>query len=258
MRTVTNNKWSKQMTYRTVSGACVCDGCGKPQKQLCAGPVLRDHVWAKFARPNEWLCETSTPQRAMQHGVNLSFVDLMPCQFNLFHRPHSWFDLFIELDRPAPDGEAMKEWNELFDRPSFYEGIEGEIQRHGRSVICVGSEPESPAFAYTIGNQATGLPELLIIGTPLGALLNELSQKMAQRGCAFADGECVNLGGKFPVKIVNADQRAPESYTIQAGEFFGNDDYAVQQVLAPDRNGRFPDEPDRQPPYSTIPVLREH
>jgi len=96
-----------------------------------------------------------------------------------------------------------------------------------------------------------------MIGTTHGAPLNDLSQQLMERGIAFEEGELVNLGGKFPVKIVTADQRAQRDYTIQAGQFLGTEDYVVQQALIPDRNGRFPDEPECQPPYSTIPVLNQ-
>jgi len=36
---------------------------------------------------------------------------------------------------------------------------------------------------------------------------------MIKRGSAFADGELVNFGGKHPVKIIDADQRARDEYT---------------------------------------------
>ena len=133
--------------------------------------------------------------------------------------------------------------------------IENDIQRYGRCVLCVGGEADSPPFAYTIGNWLRGLPELLIIGTIKGALLNNLSQKLIERGAAFEEGELVNLGGKFPVKIVTADQRAQRDYTIQAGQYHGTEDYPVQQVLACDRSGHFPDDPACQPPYSTLPMF---
>jgi hypothetical protein len=141
---------------------------------------------------------------------------------------------------------------------NFHRGIENDIRREKRSIICVAGDDDSLPFAYTIGNLLAGLPELLMIGlTQTGAgILNVLSSKMIDRGHGFADGECVNLGGKFPVKIIIADQRAQRDYTIQASEHFGSDDYAVQQVLTPDRNGRFPDDPECQHPYSTIPILR--
>jgi hypothetical protein len=133
--------------------------------------------------------------------------------------------------------------------------IADDIRRCRRSVLCIGAEAGEPAFSYTVGNAIVGLPELLVIGTTNGAFLNILSEKMIERGAAFDDGELVSLG-RGPLKIINADERAHNDYTIQAGQYLGHENYRVQQVLICDRNGRYPDEPECQHPYSTIPVLK--
>ena len=132
--------------------------------------------------------------------------------------------------------------------------IENDVRQSGRSVLCIGAEENLLPFAYTIGNALKGLPELLIIGTIKGELLNDLSEKMLDRGDAFDDGELVSLGGKFPVKIITADDgRAQRDFTIQAGQYLGREDYAVQQVLVCDRSGHYPDDPQCQAPYSLSP-----
>ena len=97
---------------------------------------------------------------------------------------------------------------------------------------------------------------MLIIGTVDGRILNTFSNMMIGRGAAFADGELVDPGDMFPVRIINADHRARDEYTVQAGQHFGHEDYRVLQVLIPDDSGRFPDHPECQPPFSAIPVLR--
>jgi len=90
------------------------------------------------------------------------------------------------------------------------------MRQSGRSVLCVGADVDTPSFAHTIGNALKGLPELLIIGTHKGALLDDLSQKMIERGRAFDDGELVSLGGKFPVKIITTnDARAQSEFAIR-------------------------------------------
>src|SRR5262249_19240425 len=113
-------------------------------------------------------------------------------------------------------------------------------------------------FAYTIGNAIVGLPELLVIGTHEGNILNILSERMIARGRAFDDGEIVSLGGKYPIKIVNADQRAQSEYTIQAGQHHGYENYTVQQVLLCDRQGCFPGDPGCWQPFSLVPILKPH
>jgi hypothetical protein len=130
----------------------------------------------------------------------------------------------------------------------------GDIARIGRTVLCVGGDPAP--FCYTVGNQLVGLPELLIIGTLDGWALNPLSEIMISRGRGFDHDEVVPLGGAFPVKIIDADiRKARKDYTIQADIRGVAKDYTVQQVLIPDRAGRFPDDPRCAPPYSTVPIL---
>jgi hypothetical protein len=147
-------------------------------------------------------------------------------------------------------------------RDDFYRNIAADIERCKRSVLgvapCADDPDDTLPFSYTIGNQLRGLPELLIV-CPLEAglgALNILSDLMIERGRAFDDGELVGIGGKLPVKVICADQRARDEFTVQAGQFFGTEDYDVQQVLAPDRSGRFPGEPDCDPPYRDVPVLK--
>jgi hypothetical protein len=77
---------------------------------------------------------------------------------------------------------------------------------------------------------------------------------MLNRRTAFANGELVSFGG-LPLKAVIANKTARDEYTLQAGEHFGTEDYAFLQILIPDRNGVFPDEPGCMQPYSRMPVL---
>jgi hypothetical protein len=138
----------------------------------------------------------------------------------------------------------------------FYRKIAVDIDVHKRSVIAVGGGENTPPFSYTIGNSRRLLPELLIIGLLDNWTLNTLSDRMIDQGRPFADDEIVDLGGRYPVKVIDADERVKSEFTIQAGRYFGADNYEVMQVIIPDKNGRFPDEPNCAKPYSEIPILR--
>jgi hypothetical protein len=95
------------------------------------------------------------------------------------------------------------------DSGTLRKDIENDVRQSGRSVMCIFGDADGPTFAYAIGNALKGLPELLLVGTTKGELLNDLSQKMIDRGRAFDDGELVSLGGKFPLKVITAnDDRA--------------------------------------------------
>lgn len=140
---------------------------------------------------------------------------------------------------------------------ALYGRFTADIEAHGRTVLGVGVEGNAPSFAYTIGNWITHeLPELLTVGLVDPPVLNMLSEQMIRRRRAFDDGELVDLGGRCSLMVINAGKLAKANYTIQAGRFYGHERYAVQQVLIPDKHGRFPDDPACEPPYRDMPVLR--
>jgi hypothetical protein len=143
------------------------------------------------------------------------------------------------------------------DVRQFRARIAADLKQYKRAIVGVRAEDARPAFCYTIGNWWRGLPELLVIGVINSSMLHFVSEMMIKREHAFADGELVDLGGQYPGKIIHADDpRAKRDFTVQAGQFLATEDYEVQQLLVPDRTGRFPDEPGCQPPYSTARILR--
>lgn len=138
--------------------------------------------------------------------------------------------------------------------------IAKNITENKRQVLWVGKTTKQPAFGYTIGNQEKLLPELLLIANIPGDLfhtvLNALSDFMLQRRMAFSDGERYTLGTGHPLCIIDA--KAPEvktKYTVQAGQFYKNEDYKVQQILIPDTLGNLPNNPNCMTPFK-VPVFQ--
>jgi Domain of unknown function (DUF4262) len=150
--------------------------------------------------------------------------------------------------------EAGERWQRLHEDIAHY------IRTDGRMLIAV---PDGkPPFSYTIGNQARGLPELLVIGTSRGTYLNEMSERMITQGRAFDHCEVIDTGPgehgeKYRIKIVNASREANEEYTCQAGFYFGTEDYKVQQIILSDREGRFPGEEGCDPRFAAVTILAE-
>ena len=143
----------------------------------------------------------------------------------------------------------------------FHDNTAEHIRLLGRTIIGVfprEGDDDYP-FAYTIGNHLKRLPELLVIGTAHAGFLNDLSEMMIAAGRPFLDGQLVRIGdARLPVKAIRANSSAQADYTIQAGQYFGREDYEVMQVMLPDRAGRFPGEDGCQPAYANIPVLRRN
>lgn len=140
------------------------------------------------------------------------------------------------------------------DAQSFYDGVSENITRTGRSLIAVG-DPKTP-FTYSIGNVLVGKPELIVFGlAPEDAMwvLNTASELPAIRG--IADGDLVDLGGRFGLKAVRCSAQAKAEYSIQATRYLGNADYDLVQLLLPDPAGRYPGDPGCEPPYADAPRL---
>lgn len=126
----------------------------------------------------------------------------------------------------------------------FYEGITEAIEIYGRRVIGVPYD-KGGVFAYTIGNKTKDLPEFVIV--KWGSIeiqcmvLNALSEKIAKGEEAF-DGAVIDIDFNYPVKIRKASEAAKHELTVQAGEYFGTQEYQLYQVLLPDVEGIFPGE----------------
>ena len=140
--------------------------------------------------------------------------------------------------------------------------LRDKIAKSGQAVQIVyvteRDRPGARPFMYTIGNHAHGLPELLIVDTDLEAfagVLNRLGKIQRDRKTAFADEERVSIGGKFPLRIVDAGEIGRTKYASFVGIYYRTRDYEVRQVLLPDTSGRWPDTPGCALPYANQPVL---
>jgi hypothetical protein len=134
--------------------------------------------------------------------------------------------------------------------------------RHGqflmRVQLTVDDPPDAEPFVYTIGNHEHGMPELLYIGAAddgFSSLLNMLGEMQRRRGKAFADGELVETGALYPIRMQDGGLEARTDYAVQAGVFYGTDVFADMQIIIPVRNGRWPEDPACDPAYAGQKIL---
>jgi hypothetical protein len=78
-----------------------------------------------------------------------------------------------------------------------------------------------------------------------------------ERRAPFQHHELVSVGGRFPVKIVNASGRAREEFTVVVGGYYRTENYRVQQIVLCDTQGKFPGDPGCAEPYASQYVLAE-
>ena len=143
-------------------------------------------------------------------------------------------------------------------RPRIIEAIQSDPSHQFLQGVFATSEEEEN-FIYTIGNRERGLPDLLVL-IPCGPfeayahVLNILGSMQAERGTPFSNGELVDYTAKFPALIIKASPVARDEYTVQAGQYYDTEDYEVLQVLFPDPQGIYPNDPHCDSIYQ-VPVL---
>jgi hypothetical protein len=143
--------------------------------------------------------------------------------------------------------------------------IDTVIAEHGwalRAVLPDG--PGVPPFTYTVG-LFDQLPELLLVGPPAavaGPTLNALAAQLRRRPELARVGQRIDLrDAHVAIPSVELGAVAPcwhELYVGQALDYHQRDDLELLQVLAPDGEGCFPDEPQVDPFLLTLqPILAD-
>jgi len=122
------------------------------------------------------------------------------------------------------------------------------IKQVGWAVTAVLPTDDDPAapFAYTVGLTELGFPDLVIAGLSpqiAQALLNDLAGRVHDRTTRFAHGQRIDdLLVGYDAVIV--DGPATEAlYPGTAYARYGRDLVRLQQIVWPDRHGRFPWDP---------------
>lgn len=134
--------------------------------------------------------------------------------------------------------------------------VDAERAEHLRAVFIV---EDAMPYAYTIGNAIHGGPELLLIGSAdagVRDLLHHVSRMIPRdprSGYMFKP----QAKGSTRLKLVDANvAKASEVlHTLRIGEYHLATPFRLMQVLLPDPNGLYPDDPRCAEPYRRVPVI---
>jgi Domain of unknown function (DUF4262) len=153
--------------------------------------------------------------------------------------------------------KKQKGKREVMSDTKMHNTIDEMIAKSGRCIIATNDGDWE--FAYTIGNQAKQLPELLVIGPPdreAHALLNALSNTMLANGKGFENGEQILVRPEGPaVEVWDCGDKARNEYTVQAGVHYKSESYRIQQVVIADPLGQYPDSERCMQPWGAIPLM---
>lgn len=94
------------------------------------------------------------------------------------------------------------------DGPGGYGHLEHLIARHGWAVQAVMADGESPPYAYTVGLERRGLPEVIVFGIPypdsLG-ILNKLAERATNGEVELVAGAVVDGLNDIGVRMALVD-----------------------------------------------------
>lgn len=149
-------------------------------------------------------------------------------------------------------------------RPEMRAHIAANIKNHGQHLVCVHATHDSSGdfvpFVYTIGNHEHGLPELLLLGDNDDVycqIINILGEEQRRRGKAFLAGELVDFSAKYPALIGDGGRRGREEYAVQAGVYYGVEDFQLRQVFLSDNHGFHHGHPQFDTRYLNHPILAD-
>ena len=159
---------------------------------------------------------------------------------------------------PACEAEAR---GEVFDYDAVLRGIDGMIERSGQAIQFVSGTSTTPDWAYTIGRQRRGLPDLIVMGLDprsSAELLNEADARGDELMALLATG---TLEDAIDYTFVPVPERIWHTTDYLLGA--ANDARllvperrleAMQLVWASD-DGRFPWDPDADPNFQSMQVI---
>ncbi len=134
------------------------------------------------------------------------------------------------------------------------------IDRVGWAVTAVLPTPDDPGapFAYTVGLTAHARPELIVAGLDpviAQALLNDLAGRVFDTAARFTHGQRIaDLLVGYDTVIVDG----PGTEALHPGAAlarYGADRVRLQQIVWPDRHGRFPWDTGYEYPPDVQPLI---
>jgi hypothetical protein len=137
----------------------------------------------------------------------------------------------------------------------LYMDIKHNIEEHGLSVIAVGGSPAD--FAYSVGLREIYGIELVMEGAPLEVmhrLINDIARAAFDQKWQLAKPSVIQglLANNFRMALVPTLDSVKSDMTIQAGQYYGDENYDVMQVVFPDVANLFPWEDD----YKAMKLVR--
>jgi hypothetical protein len=168
----------------------------------------------------------------------------------------SLFSMNTSAKAPLPGFQLPKADSE------YDEKVLADIKKIGWHHVHVRAEDGEPSFAYSLGFYANfGQPEIIVFGLPpqiAQQLLNIAAIRFAGAKTAYETYKPYDdIAEGMRIAFIPVDRRHYREYLGYAGWFYASikADFPALQMVWPDKQGRFPWEPNYDQSFSRLQLL---
>lgn len=159
------------------------------------------------------------------------------------------------------DSENLRTWRTYDLSESFRKTLD-HIEEYGCEILAIAPDRVTPSFGYTVGAFDTGgRAELITVGLNSGVAHRALNEavRLMRKGVDLTKGRHRELVGEVEVEFHPVHPAWLHHIMLRTDWYYGpHNDVPVLQLIYPDLQNRFPDEPDfdvafEQPNLSVLP-----
>ncbi len=129
----------------------------------------------------------------------------------------------------------------------YFKTVNQNISKSGFHTTYVMENIDFTPFGYSTGiYENFKIPELIISGLPNG-LTTELIKNYSKKyrfGTVPLNKKIHDLIDRFPVYLIEVQNESLTEYVLSSIKYYHNKKYKYLQLIFPDLNGHFPNEPD--------------
>lgn len=148
---------------------------------------------------------------------------------------------------------------------AVFNKIKDSVQSGHWMVIGVGAShsEDYPHYCYTVGLHSHGLPEIILFGLPMEtgqSILNTAADQVLNNGTALPHGTQLDKVASKPLVLVDVPESEKKyELTNMVRQYYRSTNYRLQQLVMPDKQGRFPWQKSVDPKFLRIqPLLGGH
>lgn len=130
----------------------------------------------------------------------------------------------------------------------YHSKVDENVAKFGFHITYVMEDENGPSFCYSTGlYKSYQIPEVFLSGLPQSlsfALVTDYADKFKEK--ILETNKKINSFSEdfdFPVYFIEVEKENLKDYDYASQRFYGSENYKCVQLIYPDTNSKFPNEP---------------